>query len=58
MRRLLIYSFCSVCMVGVYFGVKFLATGISPDFGLGAFVGYMLCAGLFWLSGRAGHSNY
>jgi hypothetical protein len=55
MRRAVAYVLCTAAMLGVYYGTKFLATGISVDFGLGAYVGFMLCAVLFWLNEKIGH---
>lgn len=52
MRKLVAYALCTAGMIGVYFIVRFLATGISPDFGLGVFIGFMLCALLFWINER------
>ena len=36
-------------MVGLYFVCRWLATGISMDFGLGLFTGLMVAFGLVWL---------
>lgn len=52
MRRFLAYALCTACMIGVYFIVKFIATGISPDFGLGFYAGTMTMAFLFWIYER------
>ncbi len=55
MRRLAAYLLCLIGSVAVYYGVRFLATGISVDFGLGAYVGFTLCAILFWVYERVDH---
>ncbi|QKC81528.1 hypothetical protein [Mesorhizobium sp. NZP2077] len=52
MRRALAYALCTAGMIGVYFIVVFLVTGISRDFGYGAAVGFMICALLFWINER------
>ncbi|QKD01501.1 hypothetical protein EB235_08230 [Mesorhizobium loti R88b] len=52
MRRALAFALCTAGMIGVYFLVRFIVTGISPDFGYGAAVGFMICALLFWLNER------
>lgn len=48
MRRLFAYIFCTAGMVGFFFLVKFLVTGISEGFGDGLFTGVFLTILLVW----------
>lgn len=48
MIRLIYFALCVAGMVAVWYFCKFLAVGISDDFGWGIFIGIMLAAFLIW----------
>ena len=52
MRRFLAYAFCTACMIGVYFLLRFAVLGISSDFGDGFSIGMAIMAILFWGADR------
>lgn len=52
MRRILAYALCTAGMIGVYFIVRFIVNGISPDFGYGFVIGGFVIAVMFWLNER------
>ena len=53
-RRFLAYALCVAGMIGVYFAVNFLVTGISRDFGYGFVIGGFTMTVLLWLGEKVG----
>jgi hypothetical protein len=57
MRRFLAYAFCIAGMIGFFFVIKFLVTGISEGFGDGLFTGVFLTIILMWGAERVSASK-
>lgn len=54
MRRLFYFTFCTGCMVGFWYFVSFMVTGISEDFGDGFACGVMMIVVIMWSLERMG----
>lgn len=54
MRKVIFYAVCIALMLGVWWLIRFLVVGISPDFGHGYFVGIAMMAILYYAAERLG----
>jgi hypothetical protein len=58
MRKLITYTLGTVVMVGVYYCVRYLVTGISSQFGDGFALGVVLTLLVLWAGQKAERSGY
>lgn len=49
MRQIAYVVFCTACMIGLWYAVQFLITGVSEDFGRGVLVGSVIGAVIVYL---------
>lgn len=54
MRKLFYFTFCTAGMIGFWYFIHFMITGISEGFGDGFFCGIMLIVILMWLIEKMG----
>ena len=54
MRKLFYFTFCTAGMIGFWYFVKFMVTGISERFGDGFFCGVFMIVFLMWFLERVG----
>jgi len=57
MRRFFYFAFCIAGMIGFFFFVRFLVTGISEGFGDGLFTGVFLTIFLMWAAEKVSATN-